>query len=310
MQVRSYEPTDAAGLYAIYRRVTAEVPHCRLWPSDAGFATGLATPPIAGTEVFVAETGGAARGFAALASVRMRCGGQAAEAGEASAVDSVDRWEITACFAADEAAEYALIGACVERARALGAREVAAFPQEHGHSPVRAYNADWCGLSDRLRSLSRVLVRNGFAPVYRELHLACEGRHFPPTMTPAPPEIAVVAGKPEGSQQEVALRAMRGGEQVGVCVYGTLTHVTDDPAAQRWGYAHWLHVGPGLRRRGVARHLLTRALAEMAAQGWAGCWLTTGADNWAAQPLYLSLGFEIVDASACYKATPVGRTRR
>ncbi len=33
---------------------------------------------------------------------------------------------------------------------------------------------------------------------------------------------------------------------------------------------------------------------------WAGCWLTTGADNWEAQPMYLLLGFEIVDTSACY----------
>src|SRR5438874_2232254 len=58
--------------------------------------------------------------------------------------------EITACFAGDEAAEHALVEACVTRAQALGAAEVAAFPPEHGHAPVHAYNADWCGLSDRL----------------------------------------------------------------------------------------------------------------------------------------------------------------
>jgi ribosomal protein S18 acetylase RimI-like enzyme len=35
--------------------------------------------------------------------------------------------------------------------------------------------------------------------------------------------------------------------------------------------------------------------------GRAACWLTTGADNWLAQSLYLSLRFEIVDISACYR---------
>jgi len=54
-------------------------------------------------------------------------------------------------------------------------------------------------------------------------------------------------------------------------------------------------------RRQIARYLLTNALAALAGTGWAGCWLTTGGANWPALTLYLSLGFEIVDTSTCFR---------
>ena len=44
-----------------------------------------------------------------------------------------------------------------------------------------------------------------------------------------------------------------------------------------------------------------RSLADMANDGDEGCWLTTGATNWGAQRLYLSLGFEVVDASTSFR---------
>ena len=46
---------------------------------------------------------------------------------------------------------------------------------------------------------------------------------------------------------------------------------------------------------------MLRALGHLRRLGCDTCWLTTGADNWPAQPLYLALGFEIVDCSASYR---------
>ena len=86
-----------------------------------------------------------------------------------------------------------------------------------------------------------------------------------------------------------------------MCVYSTLAALSDDPQAAQWGYIHWLHVAPELRRHGLARYLLTSALDRLYRERCSGCWLTTGADNWPAQPLYLSLGFEIADASATFR---------
>ena len=47
----------------------------------------------------------------------------------------------------------------------------------------------------------------------------------------------------------------------------------------------------------------------MVEQGCTTCWLTTTADNWRAQPLYYSLGFEVLDCSVSFckqlkEATP------
>jgi ribosomal protein S18 acetylase RimI-like enzyme len=178
-----------------------------------------------------------------------------------------------------------------------------AFPEEHGRGPVRAYNAGWGGLPDGEASLTRVLVRAGFRPFYRELHVTCEGERFPPPLAPAPRGLGAVrveVGPTRGVQREIEIRLLRGGEELGNCIHSTLGNLTDHPDAARWGYIHWLGTAAPVRRRGVARHLLTRALHDLAAQGCTGCWLTTGAANWEAQPLYLSLDFEIVDTSACY----------
>jgi ribosomal protein S18 acetylase RimI-like enzyme len=133
--------------------------------------------------------------------------------------------------------------------------------------------------------------------------LELRGVPFPPAATPAPPGIEFVAQtKPYG----VEITAMRGTEEVGICLYMMLSRWTDHPDAGRIGYIGWLFVEETMRRRGLARALLTHALNELAQEGCDGCWLTTGTDNWEAQPLYLSLGFEVVDSSAAYRKTSGG----
>jgi ribosomal protein S18 acetylase RimI-like enzyme len=213
------------------------------------------------------------------------------------AEDGTPEAQITALFTRHEEPGQALVDACV--AHVSGARRLLAFPASHRRCPIPAYNAGWDGLSDRLRVVARVLARSGFRPFYRELHLECSGAHFPPPVAPAPTDVAIV--ERNNASGDLIFAAMAGDEEVGVCVYRTLAHLSDHPEARQWGYVMGLHVAEALRRRGVARHLLTRALRHLADHGCRGCWLTTGADNWPAQPLYLALGFEIVDASACFR---------
>src|SRR5207248_704004 len=101
------------------------------------------------------------------------------------------------------------------------------------------------------------------------------------------------------------LAAMQGDQEAGICVYGTLADLSDDPQAARCGYIWGLYAAPEFRRQGIARHLLTTAMEQLYRQGCASCWLTTTSDNWEAQPLYLALGFEIVDTSASFRKTLV-----
>jgi ribosomal protein S18 acetylase RimI-like enzyme len=288
MRVVPYRPEQAPALYDVYRRMTAGVAHCRFAPSAASFAQDLSAP-MQGTQLLVADDGGAAVGFAALLQTANR-------------TDRPTVAEITALFAADELADQALVEACIAIARNQGVDRLTAFDDEHSHCPIPAYNAGWSGLSDAMPRAARVLARAGFVPYHRELHLSCPlDRQGPLAVAAHLPALTLFADPVADRSEEHTLRALLGGERVGVCVYSTLAHLSDDAAASRWGYIVWLHVEEAYRRRGVARYLLTNALATLAAAGCTGCWLTTGGANWPALTLYLSLGFEIVDTSTCFR---------
>jgi hypothetical protein len=90
-------------------------------------------------------------------------------------------------------------------------------------------------------------------------------------------------------------------QEAGICLFMLLSKHSDHPEANAWGYVDWLHVAEAQRRRGLGRYLMTWTLQRLWEQGCCGCWLTTGANNWPAQPLYLSLGFEILDTSSSWE---------
>jgi ribosomal-protein-alanine N-acetyltransferase len=82
---------------------------------------------------------------------------------------------------------------------------------------------------------------------------------------------------------------------------------------ETWGYLiYWLVVDemhimnlavhPHHRRRGVARALLTQALAQAKSQGATMAWLEVRPSNQAAQALYRSFGFQEVGRRPCYYA--------
>ncbi len=283
MQTVPFDPLHVPALYEIYGRATSTAAHCRFMPSVAHFGLGLTNPARPNTRLLVAEDAGEARGFAALLDL---------PPGE----NSVEETQLTALFVADELAAELLVDECL--AQAGPARTFGAFPAEHGRCPVQAYNAGWDGLSDQLSLVARVLARKGFAPVYRELHLEIAGAQFESTVSPCPAGVTIM--EQTDTEGYLVVKALVDDQQAGICIYNPLSRVSDHPEAVEWSYIGWLHVAEAHRRRGLARHLLTYSLNRMHERGYRGCWLTTGADNWPAQPLYFSTGFRIVDASSCW----------
>lgn len=282
MHIVPYTTAHLPGLYDVYQRTIAEVPHCRFVPSMEYTGQALERASEAGAVLLVAEEEDTIAGVASLRPV-------------ATGEDGVPQREITGLFAPDEATVAALLAECL--AQAQGAQRIVAFPMEHGHCPL-PYNAGWDGLSDQLRPVSRVLARHGFAPTYRELHLECAEPFMPPAPLHATPGISLVESSGPNFD---GVRAMDGDQEAGVCLYMRLSKLSDHPEADAWGYIEWLHVAEAYRRRGLARCLLSFALRRLWEAGCRGCWLTTGGDNWPAQPLYLSLGFEIVDTSSSWQ---------
>jgi ribosomal protein S18 acetylase RimI-like enzyme len=279
VQIVEPQPAHADVLREIYLSATSSAPHCRFAPDAERFAECLLRPRFIPTRIFVAEERGAPQGFAAL--VRVRSGG-------------VEQQAISALFFAHPAAGQTLLDAC--EAEASG--DLQAFPAEHGRCPIVGYNAGWDGLSDRIPAVAQLLARNGYAPFYRELCLIRDlaGDVVEPGALPA----GVDVRESIGDEQQFLLRASIGEQEAGECHYVTLAKLGGADAA-RTGYVWWLNVQPVARRRGIGRYLMLRTLDHLRRLGCDSCWLTTGADNWPAQPLYLALGFEIVDSTASYQ---------
>jgi GNAT superfamily N-acetyltransferase len=286
MEIGDLRPDHIPALYALYTGATQRAGHCRLAPSEARFAQALLAPARANTVIFAAAEGGAARGFAALVPLK-------------PADDGVRRATVSALFFADDAAGQRLLDACVRRAEQEGVEELHAFSATHFRSPVPGYNGGWNGLSDQLPAVARLLARNGFAPFYRELHLALDFARFPPASPASSPQVELVYGRTDWGGHRLVAQVE--GQEAGDCEYNTLADLSDHPDAARCGYVWGLYVAEGARRRGIGRYMMGHVLANLREMGCDACWLTTGAANWAAQPLYLSLGFEVVDASTSYK---------
>lgn len=286
MNVAGLQSDHLAPLYEIYRQVTTWAPHCRFLPSHAQFVTALMTPARPATQIFVAVEQTQALGFAALLDQGLACEG-------------LHEATISALFVQNEAAGQALVEACLQQARLRNVQQLGAFASGHHACPVPSYNAGWDGLSDRMNLIGRLLAKNHFMPYQRELHLTCTGEFFPPPLMPLAASFQLVERAKGGGYRTVA--ALVGDKEAGDCEYSTLAELSDDPAAAQCGYIWGLYVAPEFRRQGMARQLLTTALDRLYRQGCTACWLTTASDNWEAQPLYLSLGFEIVDASASFR---------
>jgi ribosomal protein S18 acetylase RimI-like enzyme len=286
MQIVALQPEHLGALVALYRRVTGSAPHCRFTPSHAAFADALLRPARAGTEIVVAVDADVPRGFAALLD-------------RAPTDESQRDAELTALFVDGAQAGQLLLDAAVARARDLGAERLVAFPSEHFHGPIRAYNAGWSGLSDRLGTVAHLLGRNGFIPFHRELHLEGTRERYATAPAPEPPGIVFdVRSLTDGT---TVIAAVVGDREVASCEYSGLDRISDDPPAAQWGFIWGLWVDEDMRRRGIARCLMYHALADLNGRGCTACWLTTEATNWPAQALYFALGFDVVDGSTSFR---------
>jgi ribosomal protein S18 acetylase RimI-like enzyme len=299
MRIVPVAPEHINDLHALYLAQVSAAPHCRFAPDAARFhdeVLGVATK--AGklfhkpntSQTFVAEASGVAQGFATLVSY-----GGDDENNEHTEVKQA----ITGLFFATDEAGEALIHACEAQATT---GEVAAFPDTHGFTPMRSYNAAWDGLSDRVPRVASLLAKHGYRPYVRELHLVASLSHSLPLYPTLPAGIKIVANDWPKGQAEARVFDVKDGENAaGVCLYCLLSQISDMPEAGRIGYVMWLHVEEAYRRRGIGRALMAAALNEIIAQGCTECWLTTAADNWKAQSLYYTLDFETVDCSVSFR---------
>ncbi len=296
LRITALQADHIATLYSMYCVQTDGLPH-NLVPSLERFQIALLG--YAQDSILVAEKQGIAQGFAALAHVKDDRG--------------VEADAIVALFTSAPAAGSMLIEEYIAR---TAPGPLFAFPMTHGQCPVPGYNAAWDGLSAQLPDIADLLIRHGFEPYYREWQMACELDASTPAtqqsggsnqgsitvLNDQPSEVAGVIIRAGVSEEgEFIQRAWVAEELIGMCYYSTLTAITDNPRAGQIGYIQWLWVDSRHRRRGIARELLLRAIIHLKSIGCNVCWLGTGAENWAAQPLYQSFGFTMVDTATSFQ---------
>lgn len=297
MVVVPVHPDHVGPLHAIYLEATARAPHCRFAPDLTQFRNELLglTPRLRQqvpqqSDVLVAEASGSVEGFATLTTWRDDDDGDAI------------KQAITGLFIANEAAADALIAACEARATDTILR---AFPSTHGNTLIQNYNVGWDGLSSYVRHVTRPLSQHGYVPYTREMHLVAP--LDPALLGTSSLASPLTLDGPRQQSDTYAwsqmVRAMDGETRTGICSFSDLSVVTEQVGARHAGYIWGLFVNDAYRRRGIARALLVAAMQHLTEQGCTECWLTTTADNWAAQPLYYSVGFEVVDCSVSFRKT-------
>ena len=290
MTITRYDPAMASELASAYNRLIRPVPHCYpIGPADfAAAVAGAKTEknddkPLHSQAAYVATEGGAMLGFV---DVGVRPGG---EPGEQSQGMVRFLWYERG----QRATGQALLEAAETHLRHCGVKQVTAF---HAHYSYDFYHVQSAYLSDRLDHVEALLGVNGYKRVAGEVFL--DWPDFEPT-EPDPTDVEADISshwrEREGRRPAVILSAHHDGRQIGECRCGRIGDYSDDEAARDWFIVHWLWTAKEVRRRGLAKHLLQRALVEMHGAGYRHSTISTAWDNHRASLFYGNVGYHVVD---------------
>jgi ribosomal protein S18 acetylase RimI-like enzyme len=165
------------------------------------------------------------------------------------------------------------------------------------------YNGGFGQISSTMATPLEALTRHGWSAHAGELHLTLDrlGQTAP---SRAPRSVRVTTRRLESREWAVEASSPDGA-LAGQCVWAPMSLRNQHPDARRVGYVWWLGVEEPLRGRGLGRHLMACAFRQMRDNGISSVRLTTGAANYVAQSLYLSLGFRFVDYSLILHKGPL-----
>jgi ribosomal protein S18 acetylase RimI-like enzyme len=286
-----YTPDLAPAVAEAYNALIRPVPHCH--PADAN--TMHAALAAAGNEwrhaerVFVALKGGVALGFVHTALGRHRH--RAAE--ESGLI------RFLGYRAGQRAAGQALLECAEGTLRAQGQARAIAFAQRHRYP---FYHLGSAYLSDRLGHVAALLGMNGYARTAGEVYL--DWRDLP-LLDPAPArieaQIAVEWLPGAGRLPGLAVRARRGGAELGVCMCVSCAEYNAAGADQEWAFTKWIGVADEAQGRGLGKHLLQRALRELQQVGYRHAAISTALHNHRAALFYSNLGYRVVDWTYGYE---------
>jgi GNAT superfamily N-acetyltransferase len=192
----------------------------------------------------------------------------------------------------------ALLSHAEERLRALGSEQIVAFDSSFrfpGYCLAHAH------LTDRWDHVHGLLGANGYARHEGEVFLDWTDYASPdPGRCPVEADIRVERRLEGGARPDVDVVAYREGERIGVCYNRCAGQYAEDDRAQDWTFTTWIWVEDSLRRRGLGRYLLLRALAEARSDGYRHAAISTEWHNHFAILFYSNIGYRAVDWTSMY----------
>ncbi|MBN1346921.1 MAG: GNAT family N-acetyltransferase [Phycisphaerae bacterium] len=295
MEILSYDPAMLPGIVASYNRVIRGVPHC--FPvCEAEFEAALTGPAggrpshdwLHSETAFVAREGTSVLGFAHVGLGHEDRDGAENDRGSDRGIIRFLWYE-----RGQRAAGQALLDAASGYVRERGMKRVEAC-SDFFRYPFHCFPA--VSLSDRLDHVRALLQFNGYEPFKGEVFF--DWPDYPPIVPEdrgTPVEISLDWPDNGGLRPSLVARALRDGKVIGECVCLSGGEFSRQEAAQDWFFVKWLGINDEYQGRGLGRHLLQRALAEMRAVGYRHAAISTDWKNHRAFVFYSNHGFRIVD---------------
>jgi ribosomal protein S18 acetylase RimI-like enzyme len=280
---------QAQSVLDLYHSATADVPH--------GFAASLpemvAWLDARSRRLDIEEVRVALRAGDVVGLIRYGRGGPEARPETWFTVEPGDGVVATLLVAPGDAqAAEALLVDGEAALKAAGCSRIWAFEDELG-PPF--YNGGFGQISATMTTPLAVLAHRGWSAHAGELHLTLD-RLEQPRPGRAPHAMRVSTRRLETNEWAIEV-FFSDGAFAGQCVWAPMSLRSRHADARRVGYVWWLGIEERFRGCGLGRHLIACAFRHMRDNGISSVRLTTGAANYVAQSLYLSLGFRIVDHS-------------
>jgi len=291
MKITYRAPAGASDLAAVYNEQLAGVPHCypvsgEEFEQQLPWSARSSDPPqrLHTEQLILAEQAGRTVGFAHVALRDVEVEGTTRRGGVIRFLTYQPSHRPTGQRLLEEAETYLA---------AHGAEDVRAFQKPCAYP---FYHLSFGMLSDRMAHVYGLVRMNGYATNEGEIFMARRGA---PPPRPAPPDAwaDVIVQRPAGRGElpGLTVRAVRDGEQIGVCRSISAGEYCRAAAAQRSLFTEWLGVEPDQRGVGWGRYLLLRSLWEMQRLGYRDAFISAGWTNFRALLLYTNYGYQVTD---------------
>jgi len=301
MVILRYRGDMAEKLAMVYNEAVAGVPHCH--PVDTKTFSQELLPATGGKstrERLHSETGlvvrsrGSILGYAHLAVEKPK-------KEELSRTDEVPgRGAIRFLWyrPGQRKAGQELLDASHDYFRELGLERVMAFDQDYRY-PFLGFKHSY--LSDAMGHVQALFWINGYQRVKGEVFL--DWPEFEPRRPSEPgfgvdTELEPVQGV--GRLPGIKVRALKDGNQVGVCECLSCAEFSKTEELQDWAFTQWIGVERDYQGRGLGRYLLRRALLELHAIGYRHAAISTDWKNYRAFTFYTNFGYSVVDWTHAY----------